>query len=134
MSAMLLRVLPSGVAAMMMAGLAGAAQAPLPAALQRVEPGAWELRQREDGSIRRLCLVDPQQLLQLQHPGAICRRYTAINTAESIAVSYDCGGAGGGRTDVRIETARLVQIRSEGVAGGAPFSLAMEGRRVGTCR
>jgi hypothetical protein len=49
-------------------------------------------------------------------------------------VSYQCIGAGKGRTDIRVETPRLVQIDAQGIADGAPFALSLEGRRTGDCR
>ncbi|HWV11659.1 MAG TPA: hypothetical protein VN110_00015, partial [Sphingobium sp.] len=62
-----------------------------------------------------------------------CKRLTVDEAAKRLVVSYECGAAGTGRTNLRIETARLVQIQSQGIAGGAPFSFSMEGRRVGAC-
>lgn len=120
-------------ATLMTAGLAGAAQAPLPVALRQLEPGDWELRAREDGTIRHLCVADLQQLLQIQHPRSSCKRYLIRDTPETVVVTYDCAGAGNGRTDLRVETPRLVQIRSQGIVGGLPFVVAFEGRRIGAC-
>ncbi|HKY81536.1 MAG TPA: DUF3617 family protein [Sphingobium sp.] len=106
--------------------------------LKGLEPGEWELRERgaegEPGAVRKLCLADLRQLIQIRHPRAACKGLTVDDSARRLSVSYDCGGSGGGRTDLRIETPRLVQIRSQGVAEGAPFSFAMEGRRIGACR
>ncbi len=120
-------------------GAAVAAPAPTAsvdfAALDGLEKGQWELRARGESSApRRICLGEPRQLLQTEHPGLQCRRFVVADKTSEISVTYDCGGAGNGRTDLRIETARLVQIQSQGVAGGAPFSHAIEGRRVGVCR
>lgn len=125
-----------GTVAMLIA--ASPAASGLPAgALKGLEPGAWELRERGvegEGAVRRLCLSDLRQLIQIRHGRNSCTRLTVDEAAKSLSVSYDCGGAGGGRTDLRIETPRLVQIRSQGVAEGGPFSFMMEGRRVGDCR
>jgi hypothetical protein len=49
-------------------------------------------------------------------------------------VTYDCAQAGQGRTALRVETARLVQIDSQGVSGGTPFAMTLEARRVGACK
>lgn len=125
-----------GIAAMMIAASPALASAPS-GQLKGLEPGEWELRERaEDGAPvppRRLCLSDLRQLIQIRHHRHSCRRLTVDETPTRLAVSYDCAGAGGGRTDLRIETSRLVQIRSQGVADGAPFSFMMEGRRIGAC-
>ena len=105
--------------------------------LKGLEPGEWELRERgaeADPVIHRLCLSDLRQLIQVQHPRHSCKGLTVDEGPHRLSVSYDCGGAGGGRTDLRVETPRLVQLRSQGIANGAPFSFAMEGRRLGACR
>ena len=105
--------------------------------LRGLEPGEWELRERPEeggkGDIRRICLADIRQLIQLRHGRNNCKRLTIDESAKRLTVSYDCAGAGGGRTDLRIETSRLVQIHAQGIAGGAPFSFSMEGRRIGAC-
>lgn len=117
-----------------MTGASMGVAAPMP--LQKgLEPGQWELRDREaDGEVRRLCLTDLRQLLQLQHGRNMCRIFTVSDTAHRQIVTYDCGGAGNGRTDLRVETSRLVQIQSQGIADGAPFAFALEGRWAGACR
>jgi hypothetical protein len=48
-------------------------------------------------------------------------------------VHYTCPGAGHGRTTVRVETPRLVQIESQGMARNEPFAIRLEGRRTGNC-
>lgn len=127
------------VAAMMTAGWAGAVQAPPSpgalVALRTLETGEWELRGRGEGAeTRKLCVTDLRQLLQVQHGRALCRSFTVSDTASAATITYDCAAAGNGRTDLRVETSRLVQIRSQGVADGAPFAFSAEGRRVGECR
>jgi hypothetical protein len=121
-------------AAMMAAASASAANAPVPAALQTLEPGEWELRGRGEGAeVRKLCVTDLRQLLQVRHGKALCRSFIISDAPHDTSVTYDCAAAGNGRTDLRVETSRLVQIRSQGVAEGAPFAFAAEGRRVGAC-
>lgn len=124
--AMLASALPSVALAVPGAGVTG------------VEPGEWELRERgaerSRAAPRRLCLSQLRQLVQLHHPRASCKRLTLEETASRLSVSYDCAGAGSGRTDLRIETPRLVQVRSQGIADGAPFSFDIEARRTGACR
>lgn len=121
----------------MTAGAAVAAplQAPALNGLSTLEPGVWELRSREPGGkIRHICLADMRQLLQLRHPGRNCSRFVVTDTAAQVVVTYDCASAGNGRTALRIETPRLVQIQSQGIADSAPFDFAVEGRRTGSCR
>lgn len=108
--------------------------APPPAALAGLEQGQWELRSRDPGEPSlRICVRDTQSLLQLRHQGQICRHFVIEDTPERFSVTYTCPGTGHGRTDVRVETPRLIQISSQGVADGAPFALDMEGRRTGSC-
>lgn len=126
-----------GAVAMMIA-TGSAMSTPMPGSLKGLEPGEWELRERggvgAGGELHRLCLADLRQLIQIRHPRGSCKRLTVDERAKHLSVSYDCAGAGGGRTDLRIETSRLVQLRSQGVADGAPFSFVLEGRRIGLCR
>lgn len=110
-----------------------AAQAPGLAMLGQLERGLWQLRDREGGTPRTICLGDARQLLQPQHSGLQCPRYVIEDTASSVTVHYSCAGAGHGHTTIRRETNRLVQVDTQGVAGGAPFSIAYEARRVGAC-
>lgn len=124
------------VGAGLFAALTAAAplQVPVLAALDRLEAGAWELRAREPGgSVFNLCLGDPRQMLQIRHPGKACTRYVVQDKASEVTVHYVCPGAGQGRTTLRVETARLVQIHTQGIAQGAPFAFALEGRRKGRC-
>ena len=119
---------------LMAGGWAVAAVAPVPHALHGLETGEWELRERgEGGRARRMCVTDLRQLLQVRHGHALCSSFIVSDAANAASVTYDCAAAGNGRTDLRVETSRLVQIRSQGIAGGAPFSFSLEGRRIGAC-
>ena len=91
--------------------------APSAQALRALDTGQWEVRERgEDAHARRICVSD------LRHG------------AKAVSITYDCAAAGNGRTDLRVETDRLVQIRSQGVADGAPFAFDAEARRLGPCK
>lgn len=121
-------------------GLALAAAAPAAgerpalAMLDRLEKGRWELRVRaEQGSVQRLCLSDARRLIQLRHPAASCDRLIVNDDPSQVTVQYTCRGQGYGRTHIRRETSRLVQIDSQGIADGLPFAFAAEARRVGDC-
>ncbi|WP_028056137.1 DUF3617 domain-containing protein [Sphingobium bisphenolivorans] len=119
-------------AAMMAAGPPAGKAEPLRLA-KGLEPGEWELRER-GAEARRLCLSDLRQLLQVRHMSRNCKSFTVSDTPNRVVVTYDCGGAGSGRTDLRVETSRLVQVQSQGIADGGPFDFAAEGRWVGACR
>jgi hypothetical protein len=142
MSALRRYSLPLAVTAVIggsLVALTGAAQpsrAPAIAALGQIEPGQWQLRERKGTQTvgtRRLCVADAASLLQIRHSGANCSRYVIENTPKSATVHYTCPGAGHGRTSIRVENPRLVQIASQGIADNAPFDVALEGRRLGDC-
>lgn len=108
-------------------------QKPALAMLDQLDKGRWELRIRDDGSVQRLCLPDTRRLIQLRHPSATCERLVVNDDSSQVTVQYTCRGQGYGRTHIRRETNRLVQIDSQGIADGLPFSFVAEARRVGDC-
>ncbi len=101
--------------------------------LARLESGQWELRGSGNGRIASICLGNPIRLTQPQHGAAACTRELVAADTHSLTVNYMCPGVGRGRTVVRIETPRLVQIDSQGLDRGTPFALRAEGRRIGPC-
>lgn len=106
-------------------------------ALRQLEAGQWELRERgakQAAPPQRVCVGDPAQLLQVKHGNGGCSRFVVADTNDHAVVTYQCNGRGNGRTDLRVETPRLIQIDSQGVADGAPFAVSLEGRRTGDCR
>lgn len=123
---------------LMALGFAGAsavpAQAPSLAMLDRLEKGSWQLRERgQDAVVQTICVGDARRMIQVYHPRASCSRYVIEDTPNSVTVHYTCPGAGHGRTSIRSETNRLVQIDTQGIADGKPFSQAIEARRTGGC-
>jgi hypothetical protein len=130
--------LPRLTAAVLAAGFAAAATAqgggPSLAMLDRIEAGRWEIRLREPGSpSERICIPNGRRLIQLRHPDATCERFVIQDGANDVVVQYTCRGKGYGRTHIRRETGRLVQIDSQGIAQGLPFEFSAEARRVGDC-
>ena len=115
-----------------MAAFAQSAQGPRFAALDTMQQGTWQLREI-GGEARAMCVRDPTSLFQLRSRGAGCSRFVIENAATSATVHYTCPGRGHGRTTISVETPRLVRISSEGIEGGAPFSVEIEGRRTGAC-
>jgi hypothetical protein len=87
----------------------------------------------QPGENASICVRDPAVLLQLQHRGANCRRFVIANDPQNTTIAYRCAAAGNGHTTLRVETPRLVQIESQGIANKEPFSVQLEGRRVGDC-
>lgn len=125
--------------AMAMAGLLvaisapAAGQRPALAMLNDLDAGRWELRVRDDGSVERICLPNVKRLIQLRHPADACERLIVTDAASEVTVQYTCRGRGYGRTHIRRETSRLIQLDTQGIADGLPFAFAAEARRVGDC-
>lgn len=101
--------------------------------LSRLEPGLWELRTDSGAAVASICLGDPGQLAQPQHRGRACERAVLSQDERSVTMRYSCPAAGSGRTVIRVETPRLVQVESQGLDRGTPFALELEARRTGAC-
>jgi|SRR5688572_24473866 hypothetical protein len=130
----LARIVPRALAGLAcLAGGAALAQGVQLAMLDRLEPGLWELRARDGGRTERVCLDDGRRLIQLRHPNLSCRQFVVEDEANAVTVHYTCNGQGSGRTHLRFESPRLVQIESQGVASKLPFDFAAEARRIGSC-
>jgi hypothetical protein len=131
----------AGLATLIALGTGGAALAFGPGdsvdLLQSIERGLWQLRATGSGSAglsaNQLCVADPKQLVQIQHGATPCSHYIVRSSANSVTISYSCKGAGQGLTTIRKESARLLQIQSQGIKNSAPFSFTVEGRRAGGC-
>jgi hypothetical protein len=103
-------------------------------ALAQLEPGLWQLRDLDNGgAAQSLCVADPIALIQLRHRNAPCSRLVVADENKATTVHYTCPANGYGRTEVRIETPRLAQIDTQGIADNAPFSYRAEARRIGVC-
>lgn len=112
-----------------------AGQRPALTMLDQLEGGRWELRVREDNrAVERFCVANGRRFIQLRHPESNCERFVVADRASDVTVQYTCRGRGYGRTHIRRETSRLVQIESQGIADGLPFEFSAEARRVGDCR
>lgn len=104
------------------------------AMLDQLDSGAWELRQPgAGGPVRTICLDNGRKLIQLRHPDLACSNLVIEDRPNEVTVQYTCHGHGYGRTHVRRETSSLIQLDSQGIANGRPFSFAAEGRRIGSC-
>jgi len=101
--------------------------------LDALTKGAWNLRIRDDGAAERICVRDGRELIQLRHKQAGCSRFVVEDSADEVIVQYTCRGNGYGRTSIRREGNGLVQVQSQGIIDGAPFSISGEARHSGTC-
>ncbi|WP_271078931.1 DUF3617 domain-containing protein [Aurantiacibacter sp. MUD61] len=109
------------------------AQAPELAMLDRLEPGSWTLRIRDGGSSSRICVRTGREFIQIRHRQPGCEQFVVQDDRNEVTVQYTCRGNGYGRTTIRSESSELVQIRSQGIQGGTPFSIEGEARRTGSC-
>lgn len=106
-----------------------------PAALEKLQAGLWQLRDLDSPNVQLplLCLGDPNLLVQLKHRNAPCSRLVVGQDQLSATVHYTCTAGGFGQTLIRVETPRLVQIETQGIAENVPFASRFEARRVGAC-
>lgn len=120
--------------AVTMAGAAWAAPAEAPrlALSGAMQPGLWQMRDA-GGRPFDMCVRDPAVLLQLRNRGAQCSRFVIDDRADAATVHLTCPGRGHNRTTITVQTPRHVRIESEGLEGGAPFSLDIDARRIGAC-
>jgi hypothetical protein len=115
------------------APVAGRAQVGTPA-LDGVSPGLWSVQDEESGGmIRRLCLGDPANLVQVRHAGASCSRMVIASAPHEATIQYSCPGNGWGRTSLRVDSATSVRIDTQGIADNAPFAYQAVARREGDC-
>jgi hypothetical protein len=109
------------------------AQAPELGMLNSLTRGAWNLRIRDDGTQQRICVRNGREFIQLRHRQQGCSRVVVQDGVDEVVVQYTCRGNGYGRTTIRREGNSLVQIRSQGIQGGTPFSFSAEARHSGGC-
>ncbi|RDV07586.1 hypothetical protein DXH95_09705 [Sphingorhabdus pulchriflava] len=115
-----------------------AAQADASGLLDSLERGRWQLRSVGSSAasltVSQLCLGESRYLAQIQHGSTTqCSHFVVKSTPSSVTISYSCKGAGQGLTTIRKENDRLVQIQSQGIHNGSPFSFSAEARRTGPC-
>jgi hypothetical protein len=103
--------------------------------LAQLERGLWQLRDQETNAVRHpsICLGSAKLLLQVQHRGRPCSQLLVSQDERSATVHYTCPSSGYGQTLLKLETPRLAQIDTQGIADGSPFSYRLEARRVGAC-
>jgi hypothetical protein len=103
------------------------------AMLAGLAQGEWTVSYRDGAAPRKICVKSGEELIQLRHGRSDCNRFVVEDEASKVTVQYTCPGDGYGRTNIRRETDSLVQIESQGIAGGLPFQFAAEARRTGSC-
>jgi hypothetical protein len=126
-----LRLLVAGAGVALIA-LPLAASPPQLGMLSGLTKGKWELRVRGEGS-RTICVRSGPEFIQIKHADSGCSRFVVDDTPTDVTVQYTCRGNGYGRTHIRKESPKLVQIDSTGIHNGAPFDISAEARHVGAC-
>lgn len=104
------------------------------AMLDGLKRGSWELKYRDGSASRRICVRSGREFIRLRHPGGDCNRFVVEDAKTGVTVQYTCRGDGYGRTNIRRESAELVQVDSQGIQGGRPFQFSLEARYKGACR
>lgn len=113
--------------------LPAAAQGDGLAMLAGLTKGEWTIKYRDGSGQAKVCVRSGGELIQLRHDQTDCSRFVVENEPSKVTVQYTCPGNGYGRTNIRRETASLVQIESQGIASGLPFEFSAEARRTGSC-
>ncbi len=129
-----LRIAGALLATLFASTVPASGQRPALAMLDQLDSGKWELRLRDGrNAVERLCVNNGRRFIQLRHTAPNCERFVIDDQPGQVTVQYTCRGKGYGRTHIRRETNRLVQIDSQGIAEGLPFDFTAEARRVGEC-
>ncbi|MDP3906355.1 hypothetical protein [Novosphingobium sp.] len=129
-----LRLAGAGIAAMLACSAPASGERASLTMLDQLDAGRWELRLRDSGiPAERMCISNGRRFIQLRHPEVTCERLVVEDGPSEVTVQYTCRGQGYGRTSIRRETNRLLQIQSQGIRDGLPFEFSAEARRVGNC-
>lgn len=123
----------AGIAAPLAAMAAPALAQMSLAMLDGLDRGGWEVRFRDGGEVRKVCVETGRELIQLRHTGSACNRFVVDDKANEVTVQYTCRGNGYGRTHIRKESPSLVQIDGQGIVNGKPFQFTAEARQRGGC-
>jgi hypothetical protein len=104
-------------------------------ALAGLQHGRWSLKEIGAGTPPRLvCAPDPAELIQLNHPGEACARFTNDDAPNRVTIQYNCQKRGYGRTTITVENAGLMRLDTQGIdSAGQPFDTSYEGRFAGPC-
>ena len=127
---MLGRLIPPLAIVLSAASLASAQ----PIALAKVTGGLWEIT-GAPGTQRpvRQCVTDVLALAQYEHRGKNCSRSVLSDGPSSTKITYKCGGAGFGESQIDVITPRSLRISTQGISDQLPFNYVLQARRVGEC-
>ena len=122
------------ILALAIAAPAAALAAGPPAALSKVAGGMWELSGTPGAKAPvRQCVADVLALAQFEHRSKSCTRNVITDAKNSTRITYDCGPAGFGQTEVDVITPRSLRISTQGISDEQPFNYVIQAHRVGEC-
>jgi len=105
-----------------------------PAALAKVAGGLWEITGSPGTqSPVRQCVPDIRALAQFEHRTRNCSRNVLSDKAASTVISYSCGPADFGQTEIDVITPRSLRIATQGISDQMPFNYVIQAHRVGDC-
>ena len=111
-----------------------AASAAVPAALAKVAGGMWEISGAPNAKAPvRQCVADVLALAEYEHRGKACSRSVIHDGPSSTKLSYQCGPAGFGESEVDVITPRSLRIATQGISDQLPFNYVLQAHRVGEC-
>jgi hypothetical protein len=113
---------------------AAALAAAPPAALSKVAGGMWEVSGAPGAKTPvRQCVGDVLALAQFEHRSKSCKRNVITDGKSSTRITYDCGSAGFGQSEVDVITPRSLRISTQGISDQLPFNYVIQAHRVGEC-
>lgn len=105
-----------------------------PAALAKVAGGLWEMTGVPGASSPvRQCVGDIRALAQFEHRTRTCSRTVLTDKGASTVITYSCGPADFGQSQIDVITPRSLRISTQGISDQMPFNYVIQAHRVGDC-
>jgi hypothetical protein len=106
-----------------------------PSALAKVSGGLWEIS-GAPGARKPIqqCVSDVLALAQFEHRSSNCTRNVISDGPRSTRITYDCGTAGFGQTQMDVITPRALRISTQGISDQLPFNYVLQAHRIGECQ
>jgi hypothetical protein len=105
-----------------------------PTALAKVAGGMWEISGMPGAKKPvRQCIANVLALAQFEHRSKACTANVIANGERTTRITYDCGGAGFGQSEVDVITPRSLKIATQGISDQQPFNYVIQAHRVGEC-
>lgn len=105
-----------------------------PSALSQTQAGVWEISGAPGTrSPIRQCVGEVAALARFEHRSNICTAKVLKDAPSSTIISYSCGAAGFGQSEIDVITPRSLRISTQGISDGLPFNYVLQARRVDDC-